>query len=336
MNIRVNPTLEIIPCTEDEILVRRGSRSTFSRIIKDESSRGLLLNTIEAFREPTTTDAARQVATTGSDDDFDALVAHLVEEGVLVDETHSIPTIYDAASTLEPEIAIATKRVGILGLGPVGHEVARHLADAGVVEMVGLDDRVRADEAVSTVFAQNFESIDVTIIEGSMSDEDAIESLFVESDFVLVAIEAFRPTTLHLANLASIDHETPWMPVYADGDEVIIGPFIVPGITPCFNEFEIQHEAARALRTEYLLYKESLLDADAPQLSAIAGPVASAAASWASLAVLPFLTGGHSFLEAGTIRMDFERLDVIRERLLKIPRCPACDSLRPDYRHPFL
>lgn len=336
MNIRVNPSLEIIPCTEDEVLVRRGSRSTFSRVIKDESSRGLLLNTIEAFRTPVTTEEARKSASAGTDDDFDALVSHLMDQGVLVDEAHSIPTIYDGSSTLDPEEIIATKTVGILGLGPVGKEIARHLNDAGTVEVIGVDDRTTQTGTVADEFVSSLPSAEVTILDGSIGDEEAIESLFVESDFVLVAVEAFRPSTLHLANLASIENETPWMPVYADGDEVIVGPFIVPGVTPCFNEFEIQHEAARALRTEYLLYKESLLDAEAPELSAIAGPVASVAASWASLAVLPYLTGGSSFLEAGVIRIDFERLDVIRERLLKIPRCPACDSLRPDYRHPFL
>lgn len=336
MNIRVNPSIEIIPCTEDEVLVRRGSRSTFSKIIKDESNRGLLLSTIEAFRDPATADEARQSASAGTDEDFDALVTHLMDQGVLVDELHSVPTIYDGSSTLSPAETIATKRIGMLGLGPVGQEIARHLTDAGVTEMVGLDDRTSSTGPVAQDFSANFPNSDITVIDGSLADEDAIESLFIESDFVLAAVEAFRPSTLHLANLASIEHETPWMPVYADGDEVIVGPFIIPGTTPCFNEFEIQHEAARALRTEYLLYKESLLDAEPPSLSAIAGPVASVAASWASLAVLPYLTGGHSFLEAGAIRIDFERLDVIRERLLKIPRCPACDSLRPDYRHPFL
>lgn len=334
MNIRVNPTLQIIPYTEDEILVRRGSRSTFSKIIKDEAQRGLLINTVEAFRKPVPTNVARESVRAGTDDDFDALVTYLMEQGVLVDETHSIATIYDRNSSLDSVSAIANKRIGMIGLGPIGKEILKHLADAGTTSIMGLDDR-RGDD-LKKLIATSHPGLKFDVVEGTLSDEEAIEVLFVENDFVLVAIEAFRPTVLHLANLASISHERPWIPVYADGDEVIVGPFIVPGVTPCYNEFEIQHEAARALRTEYLIYKESLLEEGPPSLSAVAGPVASIAASWASLAVLPFLIGGQSFLESGTLRIDFERLDVIRERLLKIPRCPACDSIRPDYRHPFL
>ena len=334
MNIRVNPSLEIIPCTEDEILVRRGSRSTFSRVIKDEAQRGLLLTTVKAFRNPVPTTVARESAPTGTDDDFNALVAYLLEQGVLVDETHSNATIFGEISTLDPIAAVAAKRIGLIGLGPIGQAIIKHLADAGAASIIGLDDRYQQNAENSVTNSQA--GLHFDIINGALADETAIESLFVESDFVLLAIEAFRPTVLHLVNLSSISYEKPWMPVYADGDEVIVGPFIRPGITPCFNEFEIQHEAARSLRTEYLLYKESLLEAGSPLLSSIAGPIADIAASWASLAVLPYLAGGHSFLEAGTIRIDFERLDVIRERILKIPRCPACDSLRPDYRHPFL
>jgi bacteriocin biosynthesis cyclodehydratase domain-containing protein len=246
--------------------------------------------------------------------------------------------------------------VGVLGLGGIGGQIAQQLAALGIGGVIGQDDRPvtaadqpflrgtvgtageigrsMADAFGTLIAAAGFDN--ATVRPESLDDLPSVADLLDDVDLLVVALEGFPPSLLHRVNELAVAAEKPWLPVHADGSEVIVGPLVVPGRSPCYNEYEIQHEASRALRHEYLLYKEELARRPAAAAPQLLPHYAGIAASWAVTGILPFLLDGTSFLVGRAVRIDLERLEVINERVLRLPRCPACASLRPDFRHPFL
>lgn len=348
----VNPYVTMIQCTDDEVLVRHGSRSRYSRVLRDEERRRLLGPTLTAFRRGATVAEVR--TQTGDHPDLEALVERLLEEDLLVAEDAHLPTVYARLHEGRDAVDLQTARVGVVGLGAIGGQVARQLAAMGLAAVTAVDDRSATKRDVpflqatlgearaGTSLAEGFSAWAKTtgmanaVASTSPPDDDTIAGLLAEHDVVVVALETFHPALLHRVNLAAIDAERPWLPVYADGSEAIIGPLVIPGRSACYNEFEIQHEASRMLRKEYLLFQEELARHDSQGLHHLIPPYAGLAASWAVTGLLPFLVTGRSFLVNTALRVDLERVEVIKEQVLRLPRCPACSDLRPGFRHPFL
>ncbi|GAA4710290.1 TOMM precursor leader peptide-binding protein [Phytohabitans rumicis] len=350
----LNPYVTVVRCTDDEVLYRHGARSAYSRMLRDEGRRRVLGPVLAAFDRPRS--RAETAAELADPAGATEVLDKLIDDGVLVAEDSALSAMYLQMLTGAAPTGLAAATVGVAGLGGIGGQVARQLAALGAGAVVGLDDRPvgAADQAflrgtigtageVGRPIAEAFERAtvaagfdNVTTRPQSIEDTEALADLIDEADLTVVALEAFAPGLLHRVNELAVAAEKPWLPVYADGSELVVGPLVVPGRSACYNEFEIQHESSRALRTEYLLYKEELgrrPAGDGPQLLP---PFAGIAASWAVSAALPFLVDGTSFLVGRAVRIDFERLEVITERVLRLPRCPACAELRPDLRHPFL
>ena len=349
----VNPYLAIVRCTGDELLVRHGSRSTYSRVLLDEGRRNLLGRVLAAFETPTAPDTA--AAKFDGDDGVLEIIDRLVHERVIIDEREHLPSVYLSLGSGGEATPLHAVSVGLYGLGPLGAVIGRQLAAMGVGHVTGVDDRIVSERdalfLAATVgraspgasLAENFTaSMTAAGLPGAvgraglLDDEDDLVELVEANDVTVAAFEAFRPTLLHAVNHAAIAAGKPWLPVHADGSEAIIGPLVVPGRSPCFNEFEVQHEASRTLRSEYLLYKEQLEHQPLVGSYQLVPPLASLVASWAVVGLLPFLLTGSSHLVGKALRVDFERAEITQERILRLPRCPACSSLRPDYRHPFL
>jgi bacteriocin biosynthesis cyclodehydratase domain-containing protein len=125
--------------------------------------------------------------------------------------------------------------------------------------------------------------------------------------------------------------------LYTDGSEALVGPLYVPGETCCYNEFEIQHEATLVgMKDNYLLYKEALSEGRLDGSHLALPPYLNAAAALAATGVLRFLLSGKSFLVGRCTRLDFERMSVDYEEVMRLPRCPACSPRRPGHRHLFM
>ena len=359
--LMVNPHLRIVQCGNDELLVKHGFRSRFSTLLRDDCRTGVLAVLLRAFREPSTlTDlesagciSAARLA------DASSVVEQLVSQKVLIRPTEYLPRVYmsmrfgdQAAAALEPA------RVGIVGCGYLGMRVARELATARVNRILVLDDRVacREDAAYFDCAARlakpgtAFVQIVVRTLEdmgyanaspvlGPLHDDACLTSVFDQSGFVVVALERFSPTVLHAANRIAIAARRPWMSVYFDGSEAVIGPVYVPGDTACYNEFEIQNEACVARQDDYHVYKESLTvgsAGDSRLPDPVLPPFLAVASGWATTAALSFLAGGKSFLLERAVHVDFERATIDRQNILRLPRCPACAPLRPEQQHTFL
>jgi thiazole/oxazole-forming peptide maturase SagC family component len=353
----VNPYVCIIPCSNDEVLVKHGSRSRFSRVIRDDGHSNLLSKIISRMRSPASlADLQTEgLLTEEQQENAEALVTYLLQEHVLISPDEHLPHVYLSMHFGGQASRIGTRTVGFVGTGALAMRIARELGRLQPKGLVLLDDRAvtSADRlffdvtpnalptgaSYTQVVTDDLASYGydaVTSVEGSTSDPVALTELFEQSDFVVVAMEWFSPRIFHAVNEVAIEMRKPWMSLYADGSEALIGPIYVPGETHCYSEFEIQREANISLRDEYLLYKETLLEEDLDTRHQCLPPYLSMMSGWASSAIVPFLLTGRSFAVGRCLYIDFERMSVDFQEVLKLPRCPACSPLRPGYRQTYL
>ncbi|MBT2408671.1 MULTISPECIES: TOMM precursor leader peptide-binding protein [unclassified Streptomyces] len=306
-----NPYLTMVQCTDDEVLLRHGARSRYSRVLRDDGRHRVLGPLLQRFAVPQRPEEVLDTFTDRADqDELGALIDQLKDDGVLVPEDSSTFAVYRSIIGGRPVRPLAETSVAVMGLGTIGTQLTSQLTELGVGEIPALPA-------------------------GDVDDE-RLADLLDGSDLLVLALDGFRPSLLHRVNRAAVAEGRPWLPVYADGSELIIGPLVVPGESPCYNEHEIQHESSRALRSEYQLYSEELAKHTADDIPPLLAPYAALGASWAAIGITPFLVDGASFLVGRAIRVDFERLEITQEHVLRLPRCPVCTEQRPSFRHPFL
>lgn len=354
----LNPQVRVTHCGGDEVLVKHGSRSRFSHMLRDEGRTKLLGRLLRGLDGPTSLAdlRARELVREGEAEDAARLLAYLAKERIVITPEESLPHVYLSMLFGQgSDERIRSRRVGLVGSGFLGSRVARELARLRVKRLLLADDRtvgphdrtyfdlpadlVEPPAAYTEVTRRGLERdgyTDVDVVEGELGDPRALSALFEESDFVVAALDSFSPTVLHAANEVALAVGRPWMSVYLDGAEALIGPVYVPGETLCYSEFAVQNEAASSLQDDYLAHKESLADRSVQTSHLALPPFLSIAGGWAVTGALSYLSAGQCPLIGRCLRVDFERFAVDYQDVLKLPRCPACVSTRPAYRHTFL
>ncbi len=354
----VNPHLHVIRCSNNEALIKHGSRSRFSRVLKDAGRTNILGRVLHCFKEPTTLAKLEEqgLVRPAEVEAASELLEYLCNEQILITPQSYLPHVYLSMQFggQAPQ-GVVNRRIGLVGAGYIGSRLARELARLQVKSINILDNRtvqphdrlyfditpglVEPGASYAQTVQRDLEERSYTavqLIDGAPDDQRGLAQLFEASDLVLVALEGFSPRTLHAVNEVALVAKRPWLSAYVDGGEALIGPLYVPGETCCYNEFEIQHESTIGLKDDYILFKESLLDAELDTAQLVLPPYLSMISGWVTTAVLPFLTTGRSFAVGRCVRFDFERLSVDYEEVLKLPRCPACGPQRPGYRHLYL
>lgn len=359
--LRVNPHIRVVRCSDDEILVKHGSRSLYSEAIYDEQRTRLLGDMIRNLREPATVSELRErgVLTDEQVPLAEELVDYLAERGVLVDPSEDLVCAYlnSVLGGNGKAARLSAVSIGVVGAGPLGHMIVKELASFRPRSLVLADNRNIPDSAVvlrhmttalgaiapgtsyGEALARHFREMfggDVRSVSGDVHDKGTLQQVFHGANFVLVAWESFSPTLFHAANEASVETGVPWMLVYLDGSEAVLSPLFVPGESGCYHEFEIQSEASILLKDEYLLYKEDLRESGAASEGLPLPPYLQVAVGFATTLALRYLMSNQAPTPGRAVRIDFERLGVDYIDVLKLPRCPACGPQRSAYRHLFL
>lgn len=134
---------------------------------------------------------------------------------------------------------------------------------------------------------------------------------------------SLREASLLQMNALSLTTGTPWLPVINDAAELMLGPLIVPGRSACLVCLRVRAEAlapgpVRLIRV-----------GSRPMLPAVVQVVAGVAV----VEVLKALLGAdRPTLEDRLIRIHLRTLVWTRADVLRLPRCPACASVRPGRR----
>ena len=120
-----------------------------------------------------------------------------------------------------------------------------------------------------------------------------------------------------------------------EGNFGLVGPLFLPIHTACYNDYQVLAETATpspAIARKHRQYIEHrAVGSFFPGLPAYAEILAG----FSALAVVNFLLHGTSFALGRVMVMDFDRMAIEVEDVLKLPRCPVCSREKSAYRRPF-
>ncbi len=357
----LNPHLKVIRTSKDEVLVRHGSRSLYSEMTGDPARTGLLGRLLAHARSASSLDELMQAGVVATDERVLAadMIAYLRQRQVLVEPASPLVDTYlDSILARGSATApLSQARVAILGAGPLGSMIARSLAAARVQRVTVVDDRraseqlaiegcldlppgtVGATRPLAEALGDYLTALATSEIEarvGDPADADLLREVLGDANIAIVAWEGRSPRLFHAVNEVALECGTPWMTVFLDGSEGIVGPTYLPGVSPCYLEFETQDEATLLRRDELVLYRDHLDDTAAGTVDFILPCHAQIVAGYATTSVIRMLALGHTFTTGRALRIDLERMAVDTADVLRLPRCPACSAGRPSPRHLFL
>lgn len=325
-----NPALVIVTCSDNEVLIKHGSRSGYSRALVDDAKSRLLGRTLLALKSPQT--VSEVVATIGEANRASmvaTLVSSLAREGIVVPVGTSfsralIGGVYAGGATSSGLDGLA--KIGILGDGELASRIADGLSAAGLdgEREPGMDTLRSNRDGVGEKETPEFE--------GNLAGR--WERLAETCDIVIAAYDVLSPSSFHEINEAALQNPKPWLLVYIDGSEGVLHPIMQPGVTPCYFELETQSEATLTRRSDYQIFKDELSESE--QRVGVFPPYADILCGLTTLAVLRHAANLLPFASDQTIHVDFERMVIDYQSVLKLPRCPACEGLRPAYRHLFM
>jgi len=356
----INPSLKVIFCGEDQILVIHGIRSEFKQIIRDEGNSRLLGRIMRRMTaSPTSLEDLINEGYLAQDEVEDAvnLVQVFSQRGILTN-VNTTPVDSYINSILGLGSSLNSICIGIVGAGQLGISIAEELALINVGRMRVIDDRCTgfseyeqkylglscqdADKDIPYVdlLKSRLQDRGYDRVEGASISYDApgvLEELLTDVNFLIVSSEVFSSHLFHTADIATISASKPWISAFIDGSEGCIGPIYIPGETCCYNEFEIQMESTLPTSAgEYFLYKEAISDSSIISPQFVFPPYLSIVAGFVANVVSSFLLSGRSYLVGRCLRINFEKPYIDYEEILKLPRTPTSVSSRHGYRNTFL
>lgn len=294
----INPSVNVIRSTSNEVFVEVGTRSRYTHRISDDKSRGLLADFVLNFEEAQNVNVV--VKKLGIDEETRRdFVEYLTRGRVL----------------LPPEQVGYSYLLTGFKWNPAEHDVAITILGQG-----------RVAEAITSQLSE--------LVPHPVVSTSSAEEAFDDADFVIAAMDGIDLGLCYDADELSRATQTPWHLTRVDGFEVLVGPTFIPGSGVNYYDLDTMDEAARVMRTPFLYSKAA--DPEVKQTAPLPAFVASIAAGWTTVAAAQHLWGKGSFLEDHIMRIDLERMEIIRDKVLRLPRNPVDMGMRADLRHPFL
>lgn len=259
---------------------------------------------------------------------------------------------YMALFSADAHAQAAGKRVLVIGAGALGSRVAVGLAELGVGALTIADDDpvTPADRQLCPAYlsarpgtrrAAYLARVLKSVHQGLQSRRvplrpmrtAALTALLREHDFVICAEDRPVPWLWDALNRAALEAGTPWVMLTSDSLQAFVGPAFFPAQSGCSWCWE-QLQTASMNRAEHQAYQALRQGAAADQRQPFIGTggIADLVAGFL-LADLPRLLTGRGGLVAGRyLTIDFVTLACCLHDCPRLPRCPACGSLRQNVR----
>ena len=351
---RLQPGIELIPVSDDRALLRSFSGT----LMLSGEFVGAALPRLMPMLDGTQT-VESLLAEVGQDyrPELEEFLRLMESKGLLAAATDGDDTgiasagersywTLDGAGARTAAARLAGAGVVLAGLGAVGVAVARELAACGVGRLTLVDpaavgpDDVAAGYAPGDVGRPRVEAAlpapsprPRTSVTAVMTAVDAVpgwERMVAEASLVVHCGDAMTMAGYAATNTACVRTGTPWVSARIDRNRAILGPFVIPGQTPCFTCFELRAKANADHPGDHeALYSHWKRSAQAPTAWPSLPPVASVAGGMLALDVVRVLGGGHRSAVAGRLLdVDLQTLNTRSHEILKLPRCPDCSRLR--------
>lgn len=355
--VAVAEGLDIVVLSNDEVLVQFGTRSTPSFLLRDSDLKGILGSVIgRLLSGPASTGELLSILRPEDGPEGRTLVSDLIEQGIVTRVSASpVEQYLQYTFDGDGDVTLGNRTLSVIGLGPVGARLANSLLQHGLGKVTLLDDRkadklwyscspfgrVEQGESCRPVGAVLRDQLRAAGCAGSIEAlDDHLDAAGVElavtcSDFTVVALERPNLRLTHLVNRFCIRDRKPWMLAAIDGNFGLVGPLFLPGLTACYNDYRTLAEAAipssemARKHRQYCLARTT--DSFFPGLPAYADIVAGHSA----LAIVHFMLRETSFALGRVLVIDFDRMTIDTEDVLKLPRCPACGGEKAPYQPAF-
>jgi bacteriocin biosynthesis cyclodehydratase domain-containing protein len=224
-----------------------------------------------------------------------SLCSRLVSDGMVVDDAS--PRTNTAGELLDRVLRSPT--AGTVDRRPIS-----------TVRVVGQPDEVAAIARVAP---------DHWSVEGAVMD-DLLETAGVEDVCTIVWLADPNDVPLADWNAGAYHNRHPWLPIsHFDGEVAVVGPFVYPRETPCFECYRRRRAARSRLGERYLEMRPlEPTPLTSKALTTVLGGIAVALLHDWSARSNPYIPGA-----VRTVTFD-EGLQVSTEYVLRVPRCPGC------------
>jgi thiazole/oxazole-forming peptide maturase SagC family component len=340
--------LDVVILNANEVLVQFGTRSLPAELFRDPTRRGLLGPMMSAF---VAGPADLSTILAGADEtgrrELEQIFRELVEKGILA-RVSSSPIDQYLAYTFTGESSLKSAAVNVIGAGPLGARIARSLVQHGVGKITLMDDRIMdhlpqpppaGSAATASAAGQRAGDHLFDLLGGAADGVEVISSpklsvaqLTASIDahqLTIVAFEQRSLTMAHLVNRICLKANKPWIVASVDGNFGLAGPLFNGRDAACYNCYEALSDSTIASRHMARHYRRHVLQRGTGSFVSGLPVFADIVAGYVSLAALHFLLGKACFLEGRILNVNFDRMILNTEDILKLPRCPVCADLNP-------
>lgn len=162
--------------------------------------------------------------------------------------------------------------------------------------------------------------------------------LFDDIDLFILCQDSFDPHFCNEVNSFAISQEKPYMFIRKNGiTNAIIGPLVVPNLTPCYKCLELRVQSNLDFFSEYMVMYNYLKRIRKKKVTACLNVLDKLLSSLTTIELIKYFTGYESpvtygrFLVVDQISFRFELHDV-----LKLPRCPVCGVKEKSFNLPWM
>lgn len=301
----LDPSFVPVVPNPDTVHVRAGPWTGPVTTLRDEDGDGVLGPVVESL-------------------DGTASVAELAERlgvapavvSAVVDELERKGFVYDARDREGGETGriadaeldrLGDRTVVVVATGGFARPAVTDLHSTGVgrVEVLSVDDEGWVPDDVVTVEPESL---------GSRLDAADV-GVFLGDDPV--------PELVAKLNERALATGTPVMYASAVGYDGVVGPFVVPGKTACYECYRRRAEQNVSAPDQYRQFERVVADSDrspGPRLDSFGSIVAG----FAVVDVCRFLVNGTGYSHGRVTHLAFDVLSMEVNDVLRVPRCDAC------------
>ncbi len=313
-----NPAVKLLAVSPNEVSAQGSPLDGYALLVSDDERRGLARAVLDALEAPATADElhARLADPRVGQDELVGYLTTLVASGVLLRLEHDRAADDDLLAYKrfgEVRIPAATARLFFVG-GDLASLLAERLAALGF-------------ETASKTLD------DLDVLDDYRAVERDPDDPAVDPELRLVVVpDEVSVARLHEFNARAVAADVPVLYLTASGVQYAVGPFVDPGRSSCFWEFERLH--ARTLDT-YAPYAAHASANGAATPRTIPRVTADALAAAATPFLVELALTGTSELGGKVVRGRSTSAETSRHSVMRVPRCPVCMPKRPPIRNPL-
>lgn len=313
-----------IVTSPDEVVVKGSVLEGFTLLISDESKRGLAATIVGEASGGVSFEALYGKVTETveiNEGELKELLNHMVESGAIVQTEYPLSDSAWIAFARFGTLPEKVRPLILLGSGPVRDGIAQKLSQLGI----------------STKTVQNFEELDLSEVlpASSQKSEENVQACIPRTPSPLIVIgEAGSRARLYEINEAAVTAGVPYLLLTASGVEGCIGPYIVPGASACFWEYERQWMMTSPSEAYAEMFEA--YESEQKQREPLYSPVGL---DFITALGVPWLCElairGVSSLAGEVVRGRATNGFTQRHRIMRLPRCPVCMKKAPLTRNPL-